>query len=451
MSDRGEVLLVDDEEYVRESLSAVLTRRGFSVRTAASVRKALRESRQEGMDVVLTDLRMPGEDGLSLVRALKEQEPSLPVIVLTAHGSVPSAVECLKGGAYDYLQKPVDPDEVVLALERAIEDSMIRREWLYLRNRESEVEKENRPIGKSPAWTEIMQLADRVAPADSSVLIQGESGTGKELVAQYIHHRSRRKNGPFVRVNCAAIPVDLFESEFFGHRKGAFTGAVNEHQGRFRVAHRGTLFLDEIGAMPEAVQAKVLRVLQEGEFDRVGDSQPTHVDVRLLAATNVDLEEEVQRGHFRRDLFFRINVVVLHLPPLRERREDIPRLARHFLRKLAPKIGKSVAGIEPETLQLLQVYAWPGNVRELGNILERALILENSERLTPGSLPPNLLGEDSEADPDLSLRRRLALEEKRILQEALDRADGVRRQAANFLGIDERNLSYYLKKHGISR
>lgn len=449
MTKKGEVLLVDDEEYVRDSLSAILSRRGFEVQMAASVQEALERNRQQGVDVVLTDLRMPQDDGLSLIKTLKEKEPWLPVVVLTAHGNVASAVECFKAGAYDFLQKPVDPEEVVMSLERAIEDSMIRREWRYLRSRQIEDQDKSRPLGESPAWRKALELAEAVAPTDSSILIQGESGTGKELMAHYLHRCSERKDGPFVRVNCAAIPIELFESEFFGHRKGAFTGAIREHEGRFLVADQGTLFLDEIASMPAAVQAKVLRVIQEGEFERIGDAHPRKVDVRLIAATNADLEEEVESGSFRRDLFYRINVVTLDLPPLRARREDIPLLAGFFLKKLSARIGKCIDGIERSTLKALQGYSWPGNVRELANVLERAVILESSNELSPSSLPPNLRENKNQEAGDLNLRRTLAREEKRILKEALERSNGVRRQAAKRLGIDERNLAYYLKKHGI--
>lgn len=446
------VLLVDDEAYVRKSLAAVLSRRGFDVKTAASVDEALQASLLDGLDAVVTDLRMQGADGLQLLRKLKESEPDLPVVVLTAHGSVSSAVECLKAGASDFLQKPTDPEELTLVLRRAIENTQMRREWEYLRDvHASEKPGGVRPLGSSGPWRKVMELVEAVAPTDSSVLLQGESGTGKEVVANYIHQISRRRERSFVRVNCAAIPGELFESEFFGHRKGAFTGALTERQGRFRVADGGTLLLDEVASMPETLQAKVLRVLQDGEFERVGDSESTRVDVRILAATNSDLSEACESGEFRRDLFFRLNVVTISLPPLRERVEDIEELAEAFLKEFSVKVGKLVTGLAPETHQVFCRYSWPGNVRELRNVIERGVILEKQAKLRLESLPSNLFeGEAPAEDSDMSLRSRLAREEKRLLLQALEEAGGVRRAAARILGIDERNLSYYLKKHDLN-
>jgi DNA-binding NtrC family response regulator len=444
----GTILIVDDETYVRDSLAALLARRGFAVRAASSVPEALAGGVLEGADVVVTDLRMPGRDGLDLLGAIAEREPALPVVVLTGHGSVPSAVECVRAGAFDYLQKPVDPEELVLVLQRALRQSGLRRELDYLRSR-PERPADRGPLGVSAAWRKVVATAEIAAPSDTSVLLLGESGTGKEEVAQLLHRRSARASGPFVRVNCAAIPIDLFESEFFGHRRGSFTGAVDDRVGRFKVAHRGTMFLDEVNSLPTLAQAKILRVLQDGRFERVGDSQPTAVDVRLVCASNVDLAAEVDAGRFRPDLFYRINVMTITIPPLRERPEDIPVLAEAFLAELAARSGKRVASISGEAMRRLAGYAWPGNVRELRNVIERGVLLETGESLGAASLPADLGATREEGPADLGLRATLRREERRVLSDALTRSHGVRREAARLLGIDERNLAYYLRKHGL--
>lgn len=444
----GTILIVDDEDYVRDSLSLVLSRRGYLVRSAGGAEEAMKPDILDGVDAVITDLKMPGVGGLELLRRIKAKKSDLPVIVLTAYGSVPSAVECMKAGAYEFMQKPADMEELLRVLERALAESARQRELEYLRSRTGG---QREPIGRSPAWRRIVELVEAAAPTDSTVLLLGESGTGKEEVARMIHRKSLRRDRPFVSVNCAAIPVDLFESEFFGHCKGAFTGATRDRDGRFKVAHTGTLFLDEIGCLPESAQSKVLRVLEEGVFERVGESRPTAVDVRLISATNADLEAEVQAGRFRQDLFYRINVFTIRIPPLRERVEDIELLARAFLEEFCVKTGKVIEDLTPETLGYLERYSWPGNIRELRNVIERAVILEKSNYLTPASLPENVLGggDGSQLPSNLNLRESLQQEERRILLAALRAAGGVKRDAAKLLGIDERNLAYYLKKHNL--
>jgi len=461
------VLIVDDETYVRESLAALLARRGCEVRTAGSAREALADEMLDGLDVVVTDLKMPGEDGGELLRRLVRIAPDLPVIVLTGHGTVRSAVDCLKAGAAEYLLKPVDPDELVLVLERTLGQAGLRREVELLR-RGADGALPARvaapgsdagggrgrggsaaaPLGETEAWRRVLEMAETVAPTDTAILLLGESGTGKEEVAKHIHRMSRRADGPFVPVNCAAIPTDLFESEFFGHKRGSFTGALQDRVGRFKVAHRGTLLLDEVDALPGPAQAKVLRVLQDGRFERVGDSRPTTADVRLISATNSDLHAAVEAGSFRADLYYRINVMTIHLPPLRERPEDVPILAEAFLRPVAAQVGKRIRGIEPDALEALRSYRWPGNVRELRNVIERGVVLESSERLRRRSLPEEVRRADA-TGPPLDLRGSLLAEERRLLETALERAGGVRRRAAEMLGIDERNVSYFLKKHGL--
>ncbi len=455
------VLVVDDETYVRESLAALLARRGCDVRTASSVREALTDEMLDGLDVVVSDLKMPGEDGGELLRRLGGIAPDLPVIVLTGHGTVRSAVDCLKAGAAEYLLKPVDPDELVLVLERTLGQAGLRREVELLRRGGDAAFQSSSdggasgaaaggpaPLGESAAWRRVLEMAETVAPTDTAILLLGESGTGKEEVAKHIHRLSRRADGPFVPINCAAIPTDLFESEFFGHKRGAFTGALQDRVGRFKVAHRGTLLLDEIDSLPAPAQAKVLRVLQDGRFERVGDSRPTTSDVRLISATNSDLQGAVEEGTFRTDLYYRINVMTIHLPPLRERPEDVPILAEAFLRPVAAQVGKRIRGIEPDAVEALQSYRWPGNVRELRNVVERGVVLESSERLRRRSLPEEVRRSDA-GGPPLDLRGSLLAEERRLLETALERAGGVRRRAAEMLGIDERNVSYFLKKHGL--
>jgi DNA-binding NtrC family response regulator len=451
---KGTVLIVDDETYVRDSLATVMRRKGYMVRTAPGADQLIASGALQGVDVVVTDLRMPGLDGLGFLRSLAETESAIPVIVLTGHGTVPSAVECMKAGAFDYLLKPSTPEELDLAIDRAMNQTTMKRELEYFRSNEVRKLGPSGPVGVSPGWKQVLRLVEAAAPADTTVLLLGESGTGKGEVARLVHQCSRRNKKPFVRVNCAAIPIDLFESEFFGHRRGSFTGATADREGRFRVAHQGTLFMDEITSMPPAAQAKVLRVLEDGVFERVGDSNPTSVDVRLVAACNVDLQAEVDAGRFRQDLYYRINVMTIHIPPLRERRDDIPVLAQSFLEEFRARLARPVLSFHPETMKILEAYNWPGNIRELRNVIERAVLLESGPELMPTSLP---FGFQQETHPtserpveDLNLRSALAAEECRILKAALAQADGVRREAARLLGIDERNLSYFLKKHGLS-
>jgi len=452
---KGTVLIIDDEAYVRDSLATVMRRRGYMVRTASGAEQVLASGALQGVDVVITDLRMPGIDGLGFLRSLAETESTVPVIVLTGHGTVPSAVECMKAGAFDYLLKPSTPEELDLTIERALNQSTMRRELDYFRSNEGRKPGASGPVGVSAGWKKVLRLVEAAAPADTTVLLLGESGTGKGEVARLVHQLSRRAKKPFVRVNCAAIPIDLFESEFFGHRRGAFTGATADREGRFRIAHQGTLFMDEITSMPPAAQAKVLRVLEDGVFERVGDSNPTAVDVRLVAACNVDLQAEVDAGRFRQDLFYRINVMTIEIPPLRERKEDIPILAETFLEEFRTRLARPVHSFHPETMKILESYRWPGNIRELRNVIERAVLLETGPSLMPESLPFGLTktgrpAPDREEPQDLNLRSALAAEERRILQAALARSQVVRREAARLLGIDERNLSYFLKKHGLA-
>jgi two-component system response regulator AtoC len=449
---RGRVLVVEDEAYVRDSLVEILGSRRFDASAASSVAEALAHLGRAPVDVVLSDLRMPGADGLELVRRMQTAAPDVPVVILTGHGNVASAVECLKAGASDYVLKPAEPEALEVVLDRALEGRALRREVRYLRS--AVAAQAEAAIGESAPWRRVMGMVEAAAAADSVVLFTGESGTGKELLARRLHALSRRASGPFVKVNCAAVPLEMWESEFFGHRKGSFAGAATDREGRFQLAHRGSLLLDEVGAMPPAGQAKLLRAIQDGEFERLGDEQATRVDVRVIASTNSDLEAEVQQGRFRADLFYSLNVVRIDVPPLRERRDDVPLLARHFADQVAQRLGRPSPDLAPSVLARLGAYPWLGNVRELRNVIERALILDPARGLEGLDLAPASSGAPPRdgaplAERELNLRDGLNKLERELLLEAHRRAGGVRKDAAHLLGIDPRNLSYYMRKHDL--
>jgi two-component system response regulator AtoC len=450
---RGRVLVVEDEAYVRDSLVEILGARRFDASPADSVAEALEHVGRAPVDVVLSDLRMPGADGLELVQRMQTVAPDVPVVILTGHGNVASAVACLKAGASDYILKPAEPEALEVALERALASRALRREVRYLRR--TVADETEQALGESAAWKRVGAMVEAAAPTDSGVLLTGESGTGKELLARRLHALSPRATGPFVKVNCAAIPLELWESEFFGHRRGSIAGAAEDREGRFQLADRGTLLLDEVAAMPAAGQAKLLRAVQDGEFERVGDTQATRVDVRVVASTNSDLEAEVGAGRFRADLFYLLNVVRIDVPPLRERRDDIPILARHFADEVARRLGRTAPELTPETLDRLVAYPWPGNVRELRNVIERAMILDPARGLEDLDLAASggLAAPPAEGAPmaerELNLRDALNKLESHLLLEAHRRAGGVRKEAARLLGIDPRNLSYYMRKHDL--
>jgi DNA-binding NtrC family response regulator len=443
---RARVLVVEDEPYVRESLVEILRARDYEAEAAGSVAEALAVLSRSPVDVVLTDLKMPGQDGRELVRRLQTTAPDVPVVVLTGHGTIASAVECLKAGASDYLPKPADPEALEVTLERALAGRALRREVGFLRSASAA----EAPLGESAAWRRVMEMVAAAAGTDSTLLLTGESGTGKELLARLAHRLSPRAAGPYVRVNCAAVPLEMWESEFFGHRKGSFTGASSDREGRFQLADRGTLFLDEVGAMPQGGQAKLLRVIQDGEFDRLGDERSTRVDVRIVAATNSDLGAEVAAGRFRSDLYYRLDVVRIAVPPLRERPDDIDLLAGRFVAEIAARLGRQPPALGPEVLDRLRAYSWPGNVRELRNAIERALILSPRGGLEALDVAPEAAGAAPPGDEpagDLNLRGALTRLEKDLVREALRRSGGSRKEAARSLGIDARNLGYYLRKH----
>jgi DNA-binding NtrC family response regulator len=448
------ILIADDEQVQREMLEGFLVKQGYGIGTAADGSQALEKFKGSGFDLVLTDFRMPGMDGIQLLRELKRLNPEVMVVVLTAFGTVGTAVAAMKEGAYDYLNKPIDLDELLLLIQRVEKEVGLSRENRELREQLREKFKVDFIISASRRMEEALNLVKRVAPSVATVLILGESGTGKELVARAIHYSSPRADQPLVKVNCAALPENLLESELFGHEKGAFTGAVGRRIGRFEQADQGTIFLDEIGDLSPLLQSKLLRVLQEKEFERVGSSQTLKVDVRVIAATNHNLEEAIQKGTFREDLYYRLNVVTISLPPLRERKEDIPPLIEHFLKKYSRENQKPVVSLSKEAKDLLMNYPYPGNIRELENIIERAVVLCRGDSITTQDLPLNL--QESKAEDLMkemaggrTLRETLEEIERLQINQALEKSHGVQTKAAEELGISERVLRYKMKKYGI--
>jgi two-component system NtrC family response regulator len=445
------ILVVDDEESQRRVLAGFLRKRGYEALDAGSVAQALELAASRTLDLVVSDLRMPGATGLDLLDGLRRINPEIPVVLLTAFGTVASAVDAMKRGAADYLTKPVDLDELELLVSRTLE-----RRALVSENRElrRQVESRYRLAGletESPRMAEAISIAARAAQSRATVLVRGESGTGKELIARAVHFASPRARGPLVAVNVAALPETLLESELFGHERGAFTGADRERRGRFELADGGTLFLDEIGDLPKGTQVKLLRVLQEQAFERLGGTRTLKVDVRVIAATHRDLPAMVRSGDFREDLYYRLNVVSIELPPLRERREDVPMLVDLFLKRFADEAGAPPKAVSREAMDLLLKHSYPGNVRELENVMHRAVVLARGDVLIAADLPPALHGLAAEPMPPggSSLTEQLAALEKRLILDALQRAGGVQTRAARLLGISERHLRYRLRKHGL--
>jgi two-component system response regulator PilR (NtrC family) len=450
------ILVVDDERSMRDLLSIMLTQAGYAVSAADGGEAAVEALRHEGFDLVITDLRMRKTDGLAVLRAAKELSPHAVVLVVTAFASTETAVEAMKLGAYDYITKPFKLDEIRLTIANALERKRLQDENIALRQQLRKERGLENFIGKSRKLLDVVDTIQKSAESFSTVMITGESGTGKELVARAIHQESPRRNGPFLSVNCGAIPEGLMESELFGHVRGAFTGAVANTVGLFSAGDGGTLFLDEITEVPRAVQVKLLRAIQEREIRRVGDIRDIKVDVRLIAASNRDLAKAVADGALREDLFYRLNVIPIHLPPLRERREDIPLLIAHFIQKIGAELGKTVRGVSPEALAVLEGYHWPGNIRELENVVERALVLGQGEVLDIDGLPPNLRRPRDAQDIPLELTEAgLDLEatldriEQRYIQLALERTGGVQTRAAELLRVSFRQFRYKLQKHSL--
>ncbi len=446
------ILVVDDEAAQRDILGGFLRKQGYEVREAASGPAALALLRAETVDLLITDVKMPGMSGLDLLREARALNPELPTLVLTAYGSITDAVMAMRDGAADYLTKPVDLDAVLHRVRKALEQQRLVAENRALREALRGKYRVEGIVAESGKMQEVLSLVHRVAPTTATVLIRGESGTGKELIAQAVHYQSGRSGHPLVKVNCAALPETLLESELFGHVKGAFTGAVADRVGRFEAAHGGTIFLDEIGDVPPGVQAKLLRVLQEREVERLGSNRTIKVDVRVIAATNQDLEAAVREKRFREDLYFRLNVFPILIPPLRERRQDIVPLLEHFLHEYAAENKKMIRGLSREARDALLKYDYPGNVRELENLVERAVVLCRGEVIGLDDLPLSLqeAGEGpGAAFPPESLPAELESVERRMIEDALARAEGVQTRAAELLGISERALRYKLRRLGL--
>lgn len=453
MSSAPKILVVDDELAILDTLRILLRREGFEVTTAVGGQQGVDKLSEERPDVVLSDVRMPGVGGLEVLLAARELDPGLPVILMTAQASLQTAMRAVNEGAFYYIQKPFQNDEMVAICRRASESRQLRKENQALKSeiRRRERSAASRPTGRSRSFTEALQLAETVAPTDSTVLVSGESGTGKEVLARYLHDRSERAGGPFVSINCGALPENLLESELFGHVRGSFTGAVRDKQGLFVAAEAGTFFLDEVGEMAPSLQVKLLRVLQEREVIPVGATEPIPVNVRIIAATNRDLEEEIRRGAFRSDLFYRLNVITLHLPPLRERGDDVPVLAEYFLQTHAEARGKASPRLSPEALAALQAYDWPGNVRELENALERAAVLSANGEIGTDVLPARIT--ERPAEPLVSDRLppnpSLEIIERAYIFWVLQAESGSKSRAAEVLGIDPSTLYRKLLRYGM--
>ena len=451
------ILVVEDNDTLRGGLALALRETWSDVEEAASGEEALErihDSGREPFDVVLTDVRLPGADGLAVLRAARERDPRTSVLLMTAYGSIETAVEAMRFGAFDFVQKPIDLEQIELRVARALEHRRLLAEVSELREEQAARRAVDEIVGDSPALRAAVDLALRVAPTRSTVLVTGETGTGKELIASLIHRSSPRRDGPLVKVNCAALPETLLESELFGHERGAFTGADRQRVGRFEQASGGTLFLDEVGDMSPATQAKLLRVLQDQEFQRLGGTRVLRTDARLVSATNQDLAVRMREGSFREDLFFRLNVIRVHLPPLRERPDDLLALAHHFLHRFAREVGRPVRGFTDEALARIRSHAWPGNVRELHNTLERGVLMAEGPRIDAAdlALPARVEGELREGwRPDLPPGGMCLREvERELVLEALRRTGFLQKDAASLLGVSRRKLNYMIRRMGIT-
>jgi two-component system response regulator HydG len=455
------IVVIEDNETMREGITQTLTRMGHRVVAFSAGGPGVEECRRGSVDLVITDYKMHPLDGMQVLENIKQIDKEIDVILITAYGTIELAVQAMKRGAADFLTKPFSPEELKIRVNKVLgfrevrqESQRLNEENRYLRQQIEIQYNFGEIVGESAPMVELFEKIKKVAPADSSVLIYGESGTGKELVARAIHSQSRRKDGPFVKVNCGALAEGVLESELFGHEKGAFTGAIRKKKGKFELAHQGSIFLDEIGDIPLATQAKLLRVLQERELDRVGGEQPVKVDVRIIAASNQDLPRMVEEGKFREDLFYRLHVIPLRLPPLRERKGDIPDLVGHFLEKKCAQLSRKALNIAPKAMEVLVDYYWPGNVRELENVLERAIVLCDGDQIGVNDLP--LLVQDGNPagilklpEGDLPLTETLQDLEKQLIERAFEKTKGVKTKAAQLLGIKTSALYYKLEKYGM--
>ena len=451
-SPKARLLVVDDEQSMREFLESFLRREGYDVSTAADVDTALSYLESDEIDLVITDMQMPEKTGIDLIIETRELSPETAMIVVTGFGTTDSAISAMREGAYDYLTKPFKVDELRIVIEKALEKKLLSNENRRLKEELRSQSRSRNIIGHSRVMQEVHELIGQVAETKTNVLVYGESGTGKELVARAIHDQSPRSGKPFVAINCGAIPENLIESELFGHVKGAFTGALQNKDGLFEAATGGTLFLDEIGELSHPLQVKLLRALQEKSIRRVGDTADRKIDVRIVSATNRRLEDEVAAGRFREDVYYRLNVIQLTLPPLRDRPEDIPLLAQHFIRRFADEIGKEVEGMDGEAFDMLSTYGFPGNVRELENLIERAVALARGPVIGTALLPPTVTANPSTGpisridDEGVDLEALVATYERSLLSEALSKTGGIKKKAARLLGISFRSFRYRLEK-----
>jgi len=458
MSNASRILFVDDESGSRESLTLLLRREGYQVDAVAAGEEALGLLAGQSYDVIITDLFLPGVSGIDILKHVKEHSLPCNVILITGNATAETAVEAMKEGAFDYITKPLNFEKLKVLIAKAVEKSRLVAENLYLRQQLRGKYKFDNIIGSSPAIQKVFSRMEKMLHTDSTVLILGESGTGKELVARAIHFNGSRKQKPFIPINCGAIPAELLESELFGHVRGSFTGAVADKPGKFETANRGTIFLDEIGTMPLHLQMKLLRVLQDQEVERVGSTRRTKLDVRVISATNADIEERVRRGEFRDDLYYRLNVIPIHLPPLRNRREDIPLLTKHFLRKICTDMRRPVLEMTQEALRMLEDYHWPGNVREMENVIERAVALTDSDIIDCQDLPPQIGGVSRQGDrvpslhvPEegLDLTGTIAHIEQILIRQALEKSHHVKARAAALLNINRTTLVEKIRRYGM--
>jgi two-component system response regulator PilR (NtrC family) len=457
---KDKILVADDEQSMREFLDIMLKKEGYRVSLASNGEEVLNLAEKDIFDLILMDIRMPKLDGIAVLKKIKALSPETIVVMITAYASADTAIKAMKEGAYDYVTKPFKVDEIKLIIRNALEKKNLQKENILLKQVVRDRYHFDNILGQSPKMLALYDLLEKVGPTKTNILIAGESGTGKELVAKAIHYNSPRKDKPFVTLNCGAIPEFLIESELFGHMKGAFTDAIATKKGLFEMADEGTIFLDEISELPLLMQVKLLRVLQDKEFKRVGGTEDIRVDVRIMSATNKDLEEAVREKRFREDLFYRLNVIQIKLPPLRDRREDIPLLIMHFLKRYSEELNKNITGISPETLRVLLNYDFPGNVRELQNIIERAVALESTQELTSQNLSsyldqqPSLRKRSIDLDipsEGLDLEKVVEELERNLLVKALDRTKGIKKKAAELLRIKFRSMRYRLEKYGLDQ
>jgi two-component system NtrC family response regulator len=449
------ILIIDDEQTQREVLKGYLDKKGYRAFTASSGNEGISVAKEEQIDIILSDFKMPDKTGLEVLEEVKKINPEINFVLMTAYGTIENAVKAMRLGAYDYLTKPVDLDELDLLLEKIIENKNLKSEVNLLKQQLQEKFKIDSFISSSPKMQEVLSVASRAAESKATVLITGESGTGKEVLAKSIHYISQRKDKPFIAVNIPALPETLLESELFGHEKGAFTGADKPRTGRFELANKGTIFLDEIGDIPLNLQVKLLRVLQEHQIERLGSNESIDIDVRVIAATHQNLEQKIKDGTFREDLFYRLNVISIHIPPLRERKEDIAALIDHFIKKYSDENDKPKLEISKEAFDILMKYNYPGNVRDLENIIERAVVLSRQNIITVNDLPQSVKGFKTEGDPIFdetkSLTEQVEALEKKLIYDALSKANGNQSLAGRMLGITERNLRYKMQKYGIKK